>query len=403
MSEPAILVQPSPLHTRTAPLCLTNCWVQDARLTLVDVYRSLDEEYWALREGVGLFDASAFFAYRISGPDALAGVEHLVTRQVAHLAPGAFTQTVWCDDYGHVIGVGRVLCIDAETYELQTRARALAWIEDTVAGLRCRVDETTGADAGLGLVGPRASSVLDHLGAKAAIALASGQTMAWETKGLSLRIGRMGSCGSPAFRLWVKAADAPLAWDRVMAAGAEEGLKPVGARARELARIEAGLPRLGVDFVSALEAVPWSSAATPAALGLATLVDDGKGLFVGRTALRRAPEPSQVLARLQVEAEGPYAPAFILKGARPVGFVTSGAWSPLMGAGFAFAWVEAEALAVTQPLRLMRPPRLGQPLEPNGVPCAVRDDAAVGDAIRTHLDTVQSEGDGRVPLLALNS
>src|SRR5690606_5738238 len=74
-------------------------------------------------------------------------------------------------------------------------------------------------------------------------------------------------------------------WDALMAAGPSHGLRPAGMLALDVARIEAGLLLIDVDFFSARKALTTSQIYSPLEMGLGRLVDFNKERFIGRAAL----------------------------------------------------------------------------------------------------------------------
>ena len=90
------------------------------------------------------------------------------------------------------------------------------------------------------------------------------------------------------------ARDALAVWDALVEVGTPYGITPAGMLALDVARIEAGLMLLDVDYVSANKALIESQTSSPYELDLAWAVDLGKEQFVGKPALaaeaRRGPE-----------------------------------------------------------------------------------------------------------------
>lgn len=363
-------VLPSPLHARTAACCLTNDWVRDGHYTVVDVYDNRALEYWALHERAGLSDISPLLAYRFDGRDAGLALERLVTSHVSGLGVGGLKPTAWCTDDGAVIGVGVILRLARDGFVLFTRSPSLAWIEDTVAGYACTIEDVTDQKAGLALSGPFAAAVLERAGWTAAARLAPRSSVVIEDRGQKFRVARMTAAGAVDFEIWARADDGPILWDRLMRAGVGIGLRPVGMAAREITRIEGHRPRLNIDYVSALNAVPASAAATPFMLGLGHLVDQAKASFVGRAALRTNPALSPYrLVVVEIDGDEPFVPGQIMLEAKPLGQACSGAFSPLIGAGLAFAWFEDPGPAHHARMRFVRAPKLGQGLAMESLAC----------------------------------
>jgi glycine cleavage system aminomethyltransferase T len=358
--QDVLLIEPSPFHERAAELCRTNAWVRAGRLTLVEVYSAVEEEYWALQADAGLYDLSYLRSYRIQGPEALLGVEHLITGRLAQHKAGELMTTLWCSDAGAVIGHGTVLKESEDAVQIITREPCKAWIEDTLSDFECRVGELTFDQARLGLAGPTGQMVLEAMGLSLARQLQPGQFITGSLRGLELGLMRR---GPERFELWTGKAGARVLWDRLMSAGKPLGLKPVGTEAANLLRLQAGEPALGVDFISALTARVAAEMVRPEALGLETLIERSKRGFVGQTALEQLIPPPRRLLRLIAQTTESLKGGIIAgKDQRPVGYLTSSGYAPALGASLAYGWVETAdgpGSPQTAPQGLVLPPDAG--------------------------------------------
>src|SRR5690606_178690 len=125
-----------------------------------------------------------------------------------------------------------------------------------------------------------------------------------QVDGVDVTISRTGYTGDLGYEIWIDAPDATAVWDALIAAGEPFGIVPAGLLALDVARIEAGLILLGVDYVSAYHAVIDAQTSTPYELGLGWTVElDRKGSFVGRRALEaeRARGPAWQFIGIEVD------------------------------------------------------------------------------------------------------
>jgi aminomethyltransferase len=150
-------------------------------------------------------------------------------------------------------------------------------------------------------------------------------------------------------------------WDAIVEAGEAFDLKPGGMLALDVARVEAGLLLIDVDFQGSKKAMIDSQRYSPFEMGLGRLVDLGKGPFVGRAALRaeQARGPQRKIVGLEVDwseverlyercALAPVAPSAASRAAVPVrqrgrqvGRATSTAWSPTLKRLISLATIDA--------------------------------------------------------------
>ena len=158
-------------------------------------------------------------------------------------------------------------------------------------------------------------------------------------------ISRTGFTGDLGYELWMDPADAECWWDVLMSAGRSRGLRPIGSRALNIARIEAGFLLPNVDFVNAEHTIHVGRDRSPFELGLGWLVDFDKGHFTGRRALlaeQKRGVRSQLVG-LDVEGNKPAHNALLYAGRdarHEVGFVTSAIWSPTCKRNLALGFVD---------------------------------------------------------------
>ncbi len=335
----------TPLHARTAPLCLTGDWTRWAGCLTVNSYRSVEQEYFAIRNAATLFDLSPMRKYRIAGRDAEPYLNRLLTRDVRKLKPGRVAYAVWCDDHGKVLDDGTVFRFGPETFHVYSQERHLNWFLDSALGFEVDVLDESEAIAAIALQGPQSFSVLKALGMTGSETLKPFDMAEFTIDGLVVTLSRTGFTGDLGYELWTESENAVALWDRLMAAGAAHGIVAVGSAALDLARIEAGFLAANVDFVAAEQALRATRRRSPVELGLGWLVDFDKGHFNGRRALLaerdgtgRASATGTRLVGLDVAGNKPAVDALIYVGrATQAGFVTSAMWSPTCKRNIALA------------------------------------------------------------------
>ena len=335
----------TPLHARTAPLCLTGDWANWGGYVTVNSYRNVEQEYFAIRNAATLFDLSPMRKYRIAGPDAERYLNRLLTRDVRKLKPGRVGYAVWCNDAGKVLDDGTVFRFGPEAFRIYSQERHLNWFLDSALGFDVDVEDVSEDIAAIALQGPQSFSVLRALGLAGSEALKPFDMAEFAIDGLAVTLSRTGFTGDLGYELWTEPEHAVALWDRLMAAGANHGILAVGSAALDLARIEAGFPVANVDFIAAEQALRATRRRSPLELGLGWMVDFGKGHFNGRRALlaerdniERDKTGGTRLVGLDVAGNKPARDALIYHGRDTVaGFVTSAMWSPTCKRNIALA------------------------------------------------------------------
>jgi aminomethyltransferase len=340
----------TPFHERARAVSQLDSFVPWAGYTTVDVYTSVEHEYFAIRNASSLYDLTPMVKYRIRGPDALRFLNRLVTRDLRKLAPGKVTYAAWCDDEGHLIDDGTIFCLASMDYRLCTGERQLDWLLASAIGFDVRLREETEEVAALAVQGPTAAKLLRSVGLAGVERLKPfehGEFSMHSSDGerVTMTVSRTGYTGDLGYELWLRPEDAEQVWDALMAAGSDRAVRPVGSRALNIARIEAGFILPNMDFVSAAHTRYLGTERSPLELGLAWLVDFNKGHFTGRRALlaESARHPRRRLVGLEVEGTKPAQNALLYadaSGRREAGNVTSATWSPTCKRNIALAMVD---------------------------------------------------------------
>jgi aminomethyltransferase len=152
----------SPFHARTAALNRKQQWREWSGYWASSAYADAhDIEYNAIREAAALIDVSPLYKYRVTGRDALALVDRVITRDASRLAVGQVWYTPWCDEHGKVIDDGTVHHLDDGSYRWTAADPQLRWLRLNSAGLEVDVVEETEAVAALALQGPLSRDVLE--------------------------------------------------------------------------------------------------------------------------------------------------------------------------------------------------------------------------------------------------
>jgi aminomethyltransferase len=353
-------------HSRTSALCRSMSWREWSGYFAVSTYEvNHEREYSAIRNAAALIDISPLFKYRVAGKDATRLVDRIVTRDVAKMKVGQVAYTHWCDGEGKVIDDGTVSRLAEDVYRWTAAEPTLRWIRMNGLDLDARVEDVSDTTAALALQGPTSRSILEACAQGDVAGLKYFRVMPSKIAGLPVEISRTGYTGDLGYEVWVEAAKGEKLWDALMEAGRPYDITPTGMLALDVARIEAGLILLDVDYVGVKKALIPSQAYSPYEIGLGRLVHLDKAPFIGQAALRRAAlegPPRQLvglevdwpdLERLYDEAGlAPQLPATASRVSVPVyrdreqvGKATSSTWSPTLKKMIALATISSDAAA----------------------------------------------------------
>jgi aminomethyltransferase len=362
----------TPLHARTAALCRGQAWRRWAGyLSAVSYELSHEHEYHAIRSSAALLDISPLYKYRVHGRGAARLLDRMVTRNVAKAQVGQVLYTPWCDAAGKVLDDGTIARLAEQTFRLTSADPGLRWLEENARGLEVAIEDLSERLAALALQGPASRAILQSISDTDLAALKFFRATSARLGGIEVNISRTGYTGDLGYEVWVVAERAVELWDALIEAGTPFGITPTGLAALDLARIEAGLMLMDVDYVPARKALIAAQTSSPFELDLAWTVDLKKEYFVGRDALEReaarGPEWRFVgievdwIALEQLYAEAglpPVLPAAwrasipLYADGRQVGYASSGGWSPLLKKYIALAHVQATHAALDTPLAM---------------------------------------------------
>jgi aminomethyltransferase len=336
----------SPFHSRARALSQVDTFIAWSGYTTVDVFTTMEQEYFAIRNATTLYDLTPMVKYRITGADAVPYLNRLVTRDIAQLARDRVAYCVWCNDHGHLIDDGTVFRLGEAEYRLCTAERQIDWLLDSALGFEVDITEITAQIAALAVQGPTAYAVLRAAGVVGLDTLKPFGIGYAAVAGRPVTVSRTGFTGDLGYELWMQPDAAETVWDALMAAGRSRGIRAVGSQALNVARIEAGFLSPHVDFVSAEQTIRTGRDRSPLELGLEWLVNFDKGHFTGRRALlaERERGPRRRLVGLDIAGNKPAHNALLYSdesGKRQIGSVTSAAWSPTCKRNIALAMVDA--------------------------------------------------------------
>ncbi len=284
------MIRTSPFHERTSAANETGLWAHWSGYLSAAKYQISEKfEYFAIRNSAGLFDSSPLFKYRIHGPDAEQFLAGILARDIRACPVGHGQYTIWCDERGYVVEDGVVLRHAADDYMLTSAEPNFAYFADAVGRHRVEIEDVSEQFGVLAVQGPSSRTILAGLDPRVGKLEYFGLTKA-KVGGVPVTVSRTGYTGDLGFEIWTAADDAVAVWDAVVEASKGRGVIPFGLTALSMARIEAGLLLLDVDFQSSRFAWTDAHRSTPIELGLGWMFKDlasNDRAFLGREAIAR--------------------------------------------------------------------------------------------------------------------
>ena len=360
-------------HERTLALCESLNYREWSGYYTVSVYEMHHEhEYNAIRNSAALIDISPLYKYKVTGKDATKFVNRVISRDINKVAVDQVIYCCWCDPEGKVIDDGTISRLAENEYRWTAADPSLRWFQQNALGLSVRIEDITEQVAALALQGPTSGRLLNAVAEANISNLKYFRVTHGKIAGVPVDISRTGYTGDLGFEIWMPWRDAVKVWDELNSKGKAFDIYPAGMIALDIARIEAGLILIEVDYTSSKKALIDAQKFSPAEIGLGKLVDLKKETFVGREALAREAKKGadRSLVGLEInwnEVESlydkvgmaPQVPSMasrtavpVYRGGRVVGKATSTTWSPTLKKMIALACVNRENSSVGTTLNM---------------------------------------------------
>jgi aminomethyltransferase len=304
------------------------------------------EEYWACREKAVVLDLSPLRKVEVTGPDAEALMQWVLTRDMKKLSQGQVVYSAMCYDHGGMIDDGTAFRLGQNNFRwIGGDDYGAIWIREQAEklGLQAMVRSSTDQLHNLAVQGPNSREII-----RRAIWTAPHQPTIDELGWFRFTIGRLGGpngapvvvsrtgyTGELGFEIFCHPKDGNAVYDAVWTHGEDQGLRPMGLAALDMVRIEAGLIFAGYDFGDQTD--PFE-----AGIGFTVPLKSKTDDFIGREALiRRKEHPRAKFVGLEIDGNVAVGHGDSLHiGRAQVGEVTSSMRSPLLGKNIALARVD---------------------------------------------------------------
>jgi len=303
-------------------------------------YAGLIAEHLAVRKAAGLFDVSHMGEFEVSGTGALAFLQKVTANNVAKLGEGQAQYSALPLPNGAPVDDVIVYRRAADRFLLVVNAANLEkdwdWLRSQ-GPVGCELQDRSGDYALLALQGPNAQAILQPLTAIDLSQVAHYHFAEGTVDGHSVMVARTGYTGEDGFEIFVAPDHADPLWRRLIEAGRDRGLVPVGLGARDTLRLEAKMCLYGNDLDD-------TTTLAEAGLGWMVSLDPEKGEFVGRPVLEEQKKsgPPRKLVGFEVTGRGIARHGYpVHLGDAAVGTVTSGSYAPFLQKNIGLVYLPA--------------------------------------------------------------
>lgn len=301
-------------------------------------YQGILDEHRAVRTAAGLFDIDHMGQVRVTGPDALAFLNHLLTANFSDMAVNTAKYAVMCYADGTCVD-------DTFVYRFQDEWMVVvnagnhdkdnAWMHAQTAGWNVSLRDVSDEFYMLALQGPLAKEVLQELESFDLGTLKYHDAREFQVHGERGILARTGYTGEDGFELFVPMSQGKHVWDAILEAGRDKGVLPIGLGARDSLRFEAKFALYGHEI---------DAHTTPIEAALGWACDLNKD-FIGRNVLLKQKLEGVTRKLVGFEmldrgiARGGYE---ISSKGNVVGTVTSGMPSPTLEKNIGLGYVPPE-------------------------------------------------------------
>jgi aminomethyltransferase len=319
-----------------------------------------EHEYNAIRNAAALIDISPLYKYLITGKDATKLVNRVITRDITKVRVGQVIYCCWCDEQGKVIDDGTITRLEENKYRWTAADPSLRWFRQNGSNMDVQVEDISEELAALALQGPTSGKLLKAVAEADITNLKYFRMTRGKIGNVFVDISRTGYTGDLGYEIWVSWKDAVKVWDSIMEKGKQFDIHAAGMLALDVARVEAGLLLIEVDYSSSKKALIASQKYSPYELGFGKMVHPEKENFIGKAALARDQKngvPRQLVGleinwpeveeRYEKFGLTPAAPSQasrvsvpVYLDERQVGKATTTTWSPVLKKMIALASVE---------------------------------------------------------------
>jgi folate-binding protein YgfZ len=297
-------------------------------------------EYESIRRAVGLLDFSNRAILEFTGTDRLSYLQGLISNDLRALSSGEGIYAAFLSQQGKVLGDCRVLATDdrfiLDIWE-PLKPKILDHLNRYLVADEVEINDLTHRYAMFSIQGPNCEALLGTFVAKDQQPKQPVDHLLAEIGGIEVRICRYSHTGEDGFDLMIPIDSIESMARQFTTAGSAYSAEWVGEEAYEILRIEAGIPRYGVDITEdnlILET------------GLDHAVSFNKGCYLGQEVVERIRSRGHVnknLTGLVISGEKPpVVGSKILLAEKEIGTITSSVYSPALSSPIALGYVHRD-------------------------------------------------------------
>ncbi len=302
-------------------------------------YEGIVKEHQAVRERVGLFDVSHMGEFTIKGNESKKFLQKMLTNDLNKIKDGQCLYSPICYANGGIVDDSIAYKINDNEWMLVVNAsnieKDFAWFEENKTE-DCVLENISAQTGLIALQGPESEKVFQKLFGQSIDSIEYYHFAPAELEGVAVTVSRTGYTGERGVEIFCQAENVVWLWEKLIEAGQEFGIAPIGLGARDTLRLEMKFALYGNDI---------TDQTNPLEAGLAWTVSLDKEDFIGKAALVAAKEAGleRRLVCFQLDEPGIARHGFaVWNETHAIGEVTSGTMSPTLNKSIGLAYVDLE-------------------------------------------------------------
>jgi aminomethyltransferase len=312
-------------------------------------YSGILDEHHTVRSAAGLFDTDHMGQFKVTGPDALAFLQYMLSSDLATLELNEARYAILCYADGTCVDDTFVYKLPGATKRARphymvvvnasNREKDFAWMNAHRGGFKVELRDLSDELCMIAFQGPKAESVLQKIESFDLSSIKYHRAREFKIHGERGLLARTGYTGEDGFELFVPVKYGKHVWDAILEAGKDESVKPIGLGARDSLRFEAKMPLYGHEI---------DAHTTPIEAGLGWACDFSK-MFIGRDCLfkRKLEGVTKKLVGFEMIDRGIARKDYeIAKDGRAIGIVTTGMFAPTLQKNIGLGFVAPEFAAI---------------------------------------------------------
>jgi aminomethyltransferase len=311
-------------------------------------YEGVTIEHETVRKDVGVFDVSHMGEFLISGPNALELIQKVSSNDASKLTDGKAQYSCLTNTEGGIVDDLIIYCLNPEKYLLVVNASNIEKDWDWISmhnTMEADMKDLSSEYSLLAIQGPKAVEAMQSLSPYDLSSIKFYNFVVEEFAGIeNVIISATGYTGSGGFEIYCKNSEVEQVWNRVLEAGKEFGIKPIGLAARDTLRLEMGYCLYGNDI---------DDTTSPLEAGLGWITKFTKD-FINSDALKaqKAEGPQRKLIAFEIEDRGIPRQGYDIvdEAGNTIGIVTSGTMSPSLNKGIGLGYVPSNMSGFGEPI-----------------------------------------------------